>query len=53
MFFDEEMLLEIRLETLNKCVDFFEIVESVFTHSGKSRKLLFNITKFEKFKNKI
>jgi len=53
MFFDEEMLLEIRLETLNKYVDFFVIVESIFTHNGKPRKLLFDITKFEKFKKKI
>jgi len=53
MFFDEEMLLEIRLETLNKYVDFFVIVESVFTHSGKPRKLLFDIAKFEKFQKKI
>ena len=35
MFCDEEMLLDIRLNTLNKFIDKFIIVESTFTHSGK------------------
>ncbi|MEY4147686.1 MAG: hypothetical protein RL652_116, partial [Pseudomonadota bacterium] len=39
MFFDEEMLLEIRLNTLDKFVDKFIIVESTYTHSGKEKKL--------------
>ena len=53
MFFDEEMLLEIRLNTLNKFVDKFIIVESTYTHSGKEKKLIFDINKYPKFKNKI
>ena len=35
MFFDEEMLLELRLNTLDKFVDKFIIVESAYTHNGK------------------
>ncbi len=53
MFCDEEMLLDIRLNTLDKFVDKFIIVESKFTHSGKERNLVFDIKKFQKFKDKI
>jgi beta-1,4-mannosyl-glycoprotein beta-1,4-N-acetylglucosaminyltransferase len=53
MFFDEEMLLEIRLNTLDKFVDKFIIVESAYTHSGKEKKLIFDINKYPKFKKKI
>jgi beta-1,4-mannosyl-glycoprotein beta-1,4-N-acetylglucosaminyltransferase len=53
MFFDEEMLLEIRLNTLDKFVDKFIIVESAYTHSGKEKKLIFDINKYPEFKKKI
>ena len=53
MYFDEDMLLEIRLNELEKFVDKFVIVESNHTHSGIRRKLLFDINKFSKFKDKI
>ena len=53
MFFDEEVLLEFRLNYLNEFVDNFVIVESTYTHSGRKRKLLFDINKFKKYKNKI
>ena len=53
MFFDEEMLLDFRLNYLNDYVDQFVVVESSYTHSGEKRKLLFDISKFKKFKEKI
>ena len=53
MYFDEEMVLDVRLNTLDKYVDFFVIVESEFYHNGKKRNLKFQIKNFEKFKNKI
>jgi beta-1,4-mannosyl-glycoprotein beta-1,4-N-acetylglucosaminyltransferase len=53
MFFDEEMLLDLRLNILNKFVDRFVIVESSYTHSGKQKKLIFDINKYSKFKEKI
>ena len=53
MFYDEEMLLDIRLNILDKFVDNFIIVESTFTHSGKKRDLVFDIKNFQKFKDKI
>jgi len=53
MFYDEELLLDIRLNILNKYVDFFIIVESEYFHNGKKRQLKFDINKFKKFENKI
>ena len=53
MFFDEELILDIRLNVLNKFVDFFVIVESKYNHKGEKRALKFDIKKFSKFKDKI
>ena len=53
MYFDEEVTLDVRLNTLDKYVDYFVIVEANFTHRGDARKLLFNHERFKKFKNKI
>ena len=53
MYFDEEVVLDLRLNILDKYVDYFVIVESTFTHRGEKRKLKFNKKKFEKFQNKI
>ena len=53
MFFDEEMILDLRLNVLNKYVDKFVITEATYLHSGKPKKLIFDINKFSKFKDKI
>ena len=53
MFYDEEVVLDIRLNTLKNSVDCFVIVESKFYHNGKKRDLKFNIDNFPKFKDKI
>jgi len=53
MYFDEEVVLDVRLNTLNEFVDYFVIVESIYTHKGDPRELKFNHKKFEKFKDKI
>ena len=53
MFFDEEMLLDLRLNIMNKYVDKFIITEATYMHSGKPKKLVFDINKFTKFKDKI
>jgi len=52
-FFDEEMLLDLRLNIMDKYVDKFVITEATFMHSGKPKKLIFDINKFSKFKDKI
>ncbi len=53
MYFDEEVVLDLRLNVLNDYIDYFVIVESSFTHKGEKRKLRFNPQKFSKFKDKI
>jgi beta-1,4-mannosyl-glycoprotein beta-1,4-N-acetylglucosaminyltransferase len=53
MFFDEEMLLDLRLNIMDEYVDKFVITEATYMHSGESKKLLFDINKFSKFKDKI
>ena len=55
IFSDEIELLQIRLKYHNPEVDFFLIVESNSTFSGKKRELLFekNRSLFKEFENKI
>ena len=53
MYFDEEKVLELRLNILDEYVDYFVIVESSFTHKGDKRDLKFNHQKFKKFKDKL
>ena len=53
MYYDEDLLLDFRLNYLSPFVHKFVIVEANYTHSGKKRKLHFNINKYLKFKEKI
>ena len=53
IYFDEELLLDIRLNILNKYVDKFIIVESKFSHRGEPREPNFNINRYKKFQDKI
>ena len=53
MYFDEDLLLDIRLNSLNKFVKKFIIAEATYTHNGTKKKLNFNIQNFQKFKDKI
>ena len=53
MYFDEDMLLDLRLNVLNKYVKKFVISEATYTHNGNKKKLNFDINRFKKFKDKI
>ena len=53
MFYDEDMILDIRLNILNKFVSYFVICEANFNHNGTKRELKFDIKKYPKFKEKI
>ena len=53
MFSDENLLLDLRLNSLNEFVDKFIIVEAAFLHNGESKQLNFDINNFKKFKDKI
>ena len=49
MFFDEDQVLDLRLNILNEIVDYFVIVESIYNHRGEKRELLFDKKKYKKF----
>ena len=53
MYFDEDMMLDLRLNILNNHVDNFIIAEATRDHSGKQKKLNFDYKNFPKFKDKI
>ena len=52
-FFNEEHILDLRFNVLDEYVNFFVIVESTTDHQGNSKKLNFDIKKFNKFNKKI
>ena len=53
MYFDEDLVLDLRLNLLDDQVDYFVIVESKFNHKGEKRELKFNIDRYQSFKKKI
>ena len=53
MYFDEDLVLDVRLNFLNEFVDQFVIIESEYNHRGEKRVPLFKIDKFKKYKDKI
>ena len=53
MYFNEDLILDIRLHELNDKVDRFVIAESSFTHSGSKKDFNFKIENYKKFKDKI
>ncbi len=52
-YFNEDHILDLRFNILDKHVDYFVISESTKTHQGENKKINFNINKFSRFKNKI
>ena len=52
-YWDEDLLLDTRLNILNEYVDHFVIVEGNKTWQNNPKKLRFNLDNFQKFKNKI
>lgn len=53
MYYDEDLVLDVRFNILNKYVSNFVICEANFNHNGTKRDLKFNIKNFPKFKEKI
>ena len=52
-YLDEDLLLNLRLNILDKYVDYFVIVEGNKTWQNNPKELKFNINKYEKFKDRI
>ena len=53
IFFNENLLTEIRFNILDKYVDYFVICESYYDHRGKIKGYLFDHKKFKNFSHKI
>ena len=53
MYFDEDIVLDVRLNHLYSQVDKFIIVEAKYNHKGEARNPKFDINNFSKFKDKI
>ena len=53
MYWDEDLILDLRFNILNKYVDKFVIVESNKTWQNNHKDLKFDIKKFKNFKDKI
>ncbi len=52
-YFNEDHMVDLRLNILNKYVDYFIISESTKTHQGKKKEINFDVKNFSKFKDKI
>ncbi len=52
-YFNEDMILELRLETLWDHVDYFVICEAAYTQSGKPKPMNFSMERFARFRGKI
>ena len=52
-YWDEDLLLDVRFNILNKYVDYFVVVEGNKTWQNNSKKLRFDVNNFQKFKSKI
>ena len=52
-YFNEDHMVDLRMNILDDYVDFFVISESTKTHQGEEKKLNFKIDNFKKYKHKI
>ena len=53
LYNNEDLILDIRFNSLDKNIYKFVIVESKFDHQGNEKKINFKIDNFQKFKDKI
>ena len=52
-YFNEDHMVDLRMNILNEYVDYFVISESNKTHQGKDKKINFDRNNFSKFKDNI
>ena len=52
-FYSEDLMMDLRFNILNDYVEKFIVCESTISHSGKKKKLNFDINNYPKFKDKI
>ena len=49
-YFNEDHMVDLRMNILNDDVDYFVISESTLTHQGQNKKLNFDIDNFKNLK---
>ena len=52
-FYSEHLMMDVRFHAMNEYVEKFIITESTFSHSGKKKKLNFDINNYKKYRDKI
>ena len=52
-YFEEKLMMELRFNILDSFIDKFVVCESRYSHSGKEKKINFDINDYPKFKEKI
>ena len=52
-YFNEDHMVDLRMNILNEHVDYFVVCESNKTHQGRDKKINFDMKNFSKFKDKI
>jgi beta-1,4-mannosyl-glycoprotein beta-1,4-N-acetylglucosaminyltransferase len=52
-FYSEHLMMDVRFHAMNEHVEKFIVTESTFSHSGKKKKLNFDINNYQKYKDKI
>ena len=52
-YFNEDHMVDLRMNILNEHIDYFVISESTKTHQGNDKKLNFNIENFKKYEKKL
>jgi len=52
-FYSEHLMMDVRFHVMNEYVEKFIITESTFSHSGKKKKLNFDINNYKKYRDKI
>ena len=52
-YFEEKLMMDLRLNILNSHVDKFIVSEARFSHSGNEKEIKFNKKEFPEFEDKI
>ena len=52
-FYSEHLMMDVRFHAMNEHVEKFIVTESTFSHSGKKKKLNFDINNYKKYRDKI
>ena len=53
LYWDEDLLLDLRMNILNDSVDYFVIIEGNKTWQNNPKEFIFDVNKFKKFEKKI